>query len=116
LASPEKEARKTGDLRITHYGYKGDNMQGDVNTPKRIGVGNPILTENTVALSRDLAEQYHLDKEIYVNGHYIRHYRDTTSGKSIRTIDVYDPHGGGAWRTFMPRGVKISEGPALMNY
>ena len=109
--------RENGDLRITNYGYKGDNMKGDPNTPQGIGIGKRILTQNTVALSRDYAKQFHRDNGIYVNGHYIGNYRDKISDKSVRTIDVYDPHGKGEWRVFMPAGsYKITEGPALMNY
>jgi hypothetical protein len=109
--------RENGDLRITNYGYKGDNMKGDPNTPQGIGIGKRILTQNTVALSRDYAKQFHRDNGIYVNGHYIGNYRDKISDKSVRTIDVYDPRGKGEWRVFMPAGsYKITEGPALMNY
>lgn len=116
LPGTEEGKRQSGDLRITNYGYRGDNVRGDPNTPKGIGVGNRILTQNTVALSRDLAKQFHLDKGIYVNGHYIGNYKDTTSPKSVRTIDVYDPRGGGPWRVFSPPGTRVTEGRALMDY
>ena len=109
--------RQSGDLRLTNYGFKGDNMIGDPNTPRGLGVGNRILTENSVALSRDLAKQFHLDRGIYVNGQYIGNFKDTTSDRSVRTIDVYDPHGKGQWRAFMaPRSYNIAEGPAVMDY